>query len=102
LSHGDGSYTKFLAQIAKIKLLIIDDWGLDTLNQQNRNDLLEIIEDRHGNGATLITSQLPTQHWHDAIGEVTLADAILDRLLHNAHKIQLEGESMRKIQSETN
>ncbi len=100
LSHGDGSYTKLLAQIAKIKLLIIDDWGLDTLNQQNRNDLLEIIEDRHGNGATLITSQLPTNHWHDAIGEATLADAILDRLLHNAHKIQLEGESMRKIQSE--
>ena len=102
LSHGDGSYTKLLAQIAKVKLLIIDDWGLDTLNQQNRNDLLEIIEDRHGNGATLITSQLPTHHWHDAIGEATLADAILDRLLHNAHKIQLEGESMRKIQSEQN
>jgi len=81
-------------------LLIIDDWGLDTLNQQNRNDLLEIIEDRHGNGATLITSQLPTNHWHDAIGEATLADAILDRLLHNAHKIQLEGESMRKLMSE--
>ena len=102
LSHGDGSYTTLLAQIAKSKLLIIDDWGLDTLNQQNRNDLLEIIEDRHGNGATLITSQLPTHHWHDAIGEATLADAILDRLLHNAHKIQLKGESMRKIRSQTN
>lgn len=100
LSHGDGSYTRYLAHIAKTKLLIIDDWGLDTLSQQSRNDLLEIIEDRHGNGATLITSQLPTQHWHDAIGEATLADAILDRLLHNAHKVQLEGESMRKIQSQ--
>lgn len=102
LSHGDGSYTKLLAQMAKIKLLIIDDWGLDSLNQQNRNDLLEIIEDRHGNGATLITSQLPTNHWHDAIGEATLADAILDRLLHNAHKIQLQGESMRKIMANKN
>jgi len=102
LSHGDGSYTKFLNQLAKTKLLIIDDWGLDTLTQQNRNDLLEIIEDRHGNGATLITSQLPTQHWHEAIGEATLADAILDRLLHTAHKIQLEGESMRKILAQEN
>jgi len=100
LSHGDGSYTRVLAQFAKIKLLIIDDWGLDTLTQQNRNDLLEIIEDRHGSGATLMTSQLPTQHWHDAIGEASLADAILDRLLHNAHKVQLQGESMRKIQAE--
>lgn len=67
------------------------------LNQQNRNDPLEIIEGGHGNGATFITSQPPTNHWHDAIGEATLADAILDQLLHSAHKIQLEGESMRKI-----
>jgi DNA replication protein DnaC len=78
--------------------LIIDDWGLDVLSQQQRNDLLEVIEDRHGNGATLITSQLPSPHWHEAIGEPTLADAILDRLLHNATKIQLKGESLRKKQ----
>jgi len=102
LSHGDGSYMKLLAQIAKTKLLIIDDWGLDTLNQQQRNDLLEIIEDRHGSGATLITSQLPISHWHDAIGEAALADAILDRVLHNAHKMELDGDSMRKIRAQQN
>jgi DNA replication protein DnaC len=96
LAHGDGSFGKLLAQLAKTQLLIIDDWGLDTLTQQQRNDLLDIMEDRHGRGATLITSQLPTPHWHEAIGDPTLADAILDRLLHNAHKIQLKGESMRK------
>jgi DNA replication protein DnaC len=96
VSHGDGSFGRLLIQLAKIDLLIIDDWGLDVLSQQQRNDLLEIIEDRHGHGATLITSQLPTPHWHDAIGDPTLADAILDRLLHNATKIQLKGESLRK------
>ena len=96
LAHGDGSFGKLLTQLAKTDLLIIDDWGLEVLGQRQRNDLLEIIEDRHGRGATLITSQLPSPHWHEAIGEPTLADAILDRLLHNAHKIQLKGESMRK------
>ena len=97
VAHGDGSFGKLLAQLAKTELLIIDDWGLDILTQQQRNDLLEVIEDRHGRGATLITSQLPSTHWHEAIGEPTLADAILDRLLHNATKLQLKGESMRKI-----
>ena len=99
VSHGDGSFGKFLAQLAKADLLIIDDWGLDVLSRQQRNDLLEVMEDRHGRGATLITSQLPITHWHEAIGDPTLADAVLDRLLHNAHKIQLKGESMRKQQS---
>ena len=97
VAHGDGSFGKLLAQLAKTELLIIDDWGLDILTQQQSNDLLEVIEDRHGRGATLITSQLPSTHWHEAIGEPTLADAILDRLLHNATKLQLKGESMRKI-----
>jgi len=87
---------RLLTQLAKTDCIIIDDWGLDVLSRQQRNDLLEIMEDRHGRGATLITSQLPLQHWHEAIGDPTLADAILDRLLHNAHKIQLKGESMRK------
>jgi len=96
IAHGDGSFGKLLAQLAKTRLLIIDDWGLDVLSRQQRNDLLEVIEDRHGYAATLITSQLPTPHWHEAIGDPTLADAILDRLLHNATKIQLKGESMRK------
>lgn len=99
IAHGDGSFGKLLVQLAKTQLLIIDDWGLDVLTQQQRNDLLEIMEDRHGQGATLITSQLPVTHWHEAIGDPTLADAILDRLLHNSHKIQLKGESMRKIRA---
>ena len=100
VSHGDGSFGRLLAQLAKTDLLIVDDWGLDVLTQQQRNDLMEIMEDRHGRGATLITSQLPTTHWHEAIGDPTLADAILDRLLHNATKLQVKGESMRKKQAE--
>jgi len=99
IAHGDGSFGKLLTQLAKTELLIIDDWGLQILTQAQRNDLLEIIEDRHGLGTTLITSQLPIAHWHEAIGDPTLADAILDRLLHNAHKIKLKGESMRKKQA---
>jgi len=99
IAHGDGSFGKLLTQLAKTELLIIDDWGLQILVQTQRNDLLEIIEDRHGRGATLITSQLPIPHWHEAIGDPTLADAILDRLLHNTHKIKLKGESMRKKQA---
>jgi len=102
IAHGDGSFGKLLTQLAKTDCLIIDDWGLDVLSQQQRNDLLEIMEDRHGRGATLITSQLPVSHWHEAIGDPTLADAILDRLLHTATKIQLKGESMRKKQAVAN
>lgn len=96
IAHGDGTFGKLLIQLAKTDLLIIDDWGLDVLTQRQRNDLLEIMEDRHALAATLITSQLPISHWHEAIGDPTLADAILDRLLHNSYKIKLKGESMRK------
>jgi len=99
ISHGDGSYLKLISQIEKADLLIIDDWGLETLTQSQRNDLLEIMEDRHGSKSTVITSQLPTTKWHTYIGDATLADAILDRLLHNAHKLNLKGESMRKAMS---
>jgi len=99
VAHGDGSFGKVLVQLQKTEILIIDDWGLEVLTRQQRTDLLEVIEDRHGNGSTLITSQLPIPHWHEAIGDPTLADAILDRLLHNAHKIKLKGESLRKKQS---
>jgi len=102
MAHGDGGFGKLLTQLAKTDCLIIDDWGLDVLSQQQRNDLLEIMGDRHGQGATLITSQLPVSHWHEAIGDPTLADAILDRLLHTATKIQLKGESMRKKQAIAN
>jgi DNA replication protein DnaC len=79
-----------------VKLLILDDWGLEPLGPEQRHDLLEIIEDRYGRGATLITSQLPVDRWHGVIGDSTLADAILDRVVHNAHRIQLKGESLRK------
>lgn len=96
ISHGDGSYLKLINQMAKADLLIIDDWGLEKLTQSQRNDLLEMMEDRHGSKSTIVTSQLPTTKWHAYIGDATLADAILDRLLHNAHKLKLKGESMRK------
>lgn len=99
IAHGDGSYLKLIAQLAKANLLIIDDWGLDVLTQSQRNDLLEIMEDRHASQSTVFTSQLPSTKWHSYIGDATLADAILDRLLHNAHKLNLRGESMRKLKS---
>ena len=101
MAHGDGSFGKLLLQLAKTDVLIIDDWGLDVLNQKHRNDLLEVMEDRHGRGATIITSQLPIEHWHEAIGDPTLADAILDRLLHNAYKIKLKGLTYKVQITET-
>ena len=96
-SKADGSYHKQLKQLAKTQLLIIDDWGLEPLTPAHRNDLMEIMDDRHGHTATLVISQLPTDQWHNYIGDNTLADAILDRLMHNAHRLKLKGESMRKV-----
>jgi DNA replication protein DnaC len=96
IAKGDGRYPKLMALLAKTDLLMLDDWGLATFNDENRRDILEILEDRHERGATIVASQLPVEHWHDAIGHPTLADAILDRLIHNAYKIMLKGESMRK------
>jgi DNA replication protein DnaC len=96
ISHGDGSYARKLKQLAKLQVLILDDWGLVPLQQAERNDLLEVLDDRSPLRSTVVTSQLPTNTWHDAIGEATLADAILDRLLHNSIKIELKGESLRK------
>jgi DNA replication protein DnaC len=98
-SKVDGSYQKQLKQLAKIRLLVIDDWGLDPLEAAHRHDLLEIMDDRHGHASTLMISQLPTDQWYTSIGDNTLADAILDRLMHNAHRLELKGESMRKIMS---
>jgi DNA replication protein DnaC len=92
----DGSYQKVLTQLAKVKLLILDDWGLEALTPAQRNDLKEIMDDRHGATSTLIISQLPTDQWYAAIGANTLADASLDRLRHHAHRWTLKGESMRK------
>lgn len=96
LTHADGTYPRFLAKLARIDVLILDDWGLVPVGDTERRDLLEIIEDRYGNRSTILTSQLPSESWHDHIGDPTIADAICDRLLHNAHKIALQGESRRK------
>lgn len=95
-ARADGSYPRLLKAIAKWQLLIIDDWGLEALTPAHRNDLMEIMDDRHGATSTLIISQLPTDQWYASIGDNTLADAILDRLMHNAHRLELKGESMRK------
>jgi DNA replication protein DnaC len=99
IARGDGSYGKLLTRIAKYALLVIDDWGLSKLNEKERRDLLEVLEDRHGISSTIIASQIPTDKWHDIIGDPTIADAVLDRLVHNAHMISLKGESMRKLMS---
>ncbi len=96
LAKGDGRYLKLLSSFAKADLLVLDDYGLAPLTQEQRHDFLEILEDRHELKSTLVTSQLPIEHWHEQIGDPTLADAILDRLVHSAHKIKLKGESMRK------
>jgi DNA replication protein DnaC len=99
IARGDGRYEKLLKGLARTDLLVIDDWGLSKLIKEQRHDLLEIFEDRHGLRCTLIAGQLPVEHWHEIIGEPTLADAILDRLVHNAYKFTLKGESMRKTNS---
>jgi DNA replication protein DnaC len=96
LSKSDGTYTKRLAQLARTDVLIIDDFGLGTLKESQRHDLLEVLEDRYGLRSMVITSQLPVSKWHEWIGDPTVADAILDRLVHNAHKLALKGPSRRK------
>ncbi len=97
IARGDGRYPKLMRQLAKVDVLILDDWGLDNgLNDRQRRDLLEILDDRYTTHATVVTSQLSIEHWHDALGDPTLADAILDRLVHNAYRIKLQGNSMRK------
>lgn len=96
LARADGSYSRLLAKLARMDVLVLDDWGLAPLGDPERRDVLEILEDRYGVHATIVTSQLPPTAWHDYIGEPTLADAICDRLLHNAHRIVLKGPSRRK------
>jgi DNA replication protein DnaC len=88
--------------LAKAELVILDDWGLAPLADRERRDLLEVLEDRHGRRATLVTSQLPLEHWHNCVGDPTFADAILDRLVHQAHRITLKGTSMRRHEAEKN
>ena len=98
MARADGSYIKEIARIERMDLLILDDFGMQPLDSHNRSALIEIIEDRHGNHSTIITAQLPVGQWHDVIGEKTIADAVLDRIVHNAHRLEMVGESLRKRQ----
>jgi DNA replication protein DnaC len=96
LAKADGTYGKLLSRLAKVEVLILDDFGLGKLREAHRHDLLEVMEDRYGDRSTVVTSQLPIKDWHEWIGDPTIADAILDRLVHNAYKIELKGPSLRK------
>ena len=100
LAHGDGRFPRLFRMLVKSDLLVLDDWGPDRLSASQRRDLMEIVEDRYGRGATLITSQLPVSTWHEVIGEPTLGDAILDRIVHNAYRLDLDGPSMRKVKAD--
>ena len=101
LAHADGTYGRLLQRFAKVDVVVIDDWGLAPPKENERRDLLEILEDRYGTRSTIMTSQLPTTKWHDHLGEPTIADAICDRVLHNAHRLMLKGPSRRKEASAT-
>jgi DNA replication protein DnaC len=96
IARADGSYARLLSKIARVDVLVVDDWALTTPREAEKNDLLEILEDRCGNRATIMTSQVDPKHWHQLLGEPTVADAIVDRVLHRAHKIVLKGPSKRK------
>ena len=97
LARGDGRHARLLKAVSRVELLILDDWGLTPLTGEQRRDLLEIVDDRHQRGSTIITSQVPVDHWHEVIADPTIADAVLDRLVHNAHRLVIKGDSMRKI-----
>jgi len=96
LAHADGTYTRLLGRLAKVDVLILDDWGIAPLRDQERRDMLEIFDDRHGMRSAIFTSQLPVEKWHDYVADPTIADALLDRIVHNAHRIKLKGPSRRK------
>ena len=96
LARGDGRHARLLKTLARVELLILDDWGLAPMTSEQGRDLLEIVDDRHGRGSTIVTSQLPVDDWHDVIADPTVADAVLDRLVHTAHRLSLNGESLRK------
>ena len=97
LARGDGRHARLLKALSRVELLILDDWGLAPLTGEQRRDLLKIVDDRHQRGSTIITSQVPVDHWHEVIADPTIADAVLDRLVHNAHRLAIKGDSMRKI-----
>ena len=96
-AHADGRYPPLMKKLARTDVIVLDDWGLAKMTAPQRRDLLEVLDDRHDRRSTLITSQLPVEHWHKVIGDPTLADAILDRLVHNSYRIELKGESLRKL-----
>lgn len=100
LARAEGSHARLLAKLAKFDVLVLDDWGLGTPKDSQRHDLLEVIEDRYGQLSTIVTSQLPREKWHEWIGDPTMADAILDRLVNNAYKVELKGHSRRKPETE--
>ncbi len=102
LSRGDGRYARLLRSLVKTHVLILDDWGLVHLTAQQQQDLLEVIEDRHGVRSTIVASQLPVEHWHEFMEIPTLSDALLDRLVHNAHRIHLQGDSLRRHYADVN
>lgn len=101
LARGDGRFPRLLRTLARVDLLILDDWGLAPLTSQQGRDLLEIIDDRHGRGSTIVTSQVPVKHWHELLADPTIADAILDRLVHTAHRIALTGDTLRDPERST-
>ena len=99
LARGDGRYARMLKSLARVQLLILDDWAITPLTAEQRRDVMEIIDDRHDRASTIVASQVPVEHWHEHIGNPTIADAVLDRLVHGAHRIELKGESMRKLRA---
>ena len=98
LARGDGSYPRLLAQLARVEVLVLDDWGLATLSDGQARDLLDVVDDRAQVRSTVVASQLPLEHWHAALPDPTVVDALLDRLVHNAHRLALRGESMRQVE----
>lgn len=100
IARGDGRYARTLKNLARVQLLILDDWAITPLTGEQRRDLMEIVDDRHDRASTIITSQVPVDHWHEHIGNPTIADAVLDRLVHGAHRLDLHGESIRKLKAD--
>jgi hypothetical protein len=101
LARGDGRHARLLKSLSRVELLILDDWGLAPLTGEQRRDLLEIVDDRHQRGSTIFTSQVPVDQWHEVIADPTIADAVLDRLVHKAQRLTLKGDSMRKVAAKT-
>ena len=100
VARGDGRYARMLKTLARVQLLILDDWAITPLTAEQRRDLMEIVDDRHDRASTIVNSQVSVDHWHEHIGNPTIADAVLDRLVHGSHRIELQGESIRKLRAD--